>query len=78
MPSLRMAPGERCSGEQSQIFWAYYRKAVRTNEIMRSVLRSTSLTTVKFVHPSTMGTWVVDESISVEGVFLVDEVSAVL
>ena len=41
-------------------------------------MRACALTTVKFVHPSTMGTWVVDESISVEGVFLVDEVSAVL
>ena len=31
-------PSEKQSGEQSQIFWAYYPKAVRTNEIVRSVI----------------------------------------
>ena len=31
-------PGEKRSGKQSQISWAYYPKAVRTNEIARSVI----------------------------------------
>ena len=30
-------PGEKRSGKQSQISWAYYPKVVRTNEIVRSV-----------------------------------------
>ena len=36
--SLRVPPGEKQSGEQSRISWAYYSKAVRTNEIARSVV----------------------------------------
>ena len=31
-------PGEKRSGERSRISWAYYSKAVRTNEIARSVI----------------------------------------
>ena len=44
-------PGEKWSGERSRISWAYYPNVVMTNEIARLVilLRSTSLTTVKFV-----------------------------
>ena len=36
-------PGEKQSGEQSQISWAYYSKVVRTNEIARSVIISKHL-----------------------------------
>ena len=36
--SSRVPPGEKRSGERSQISWAYYLKAVRTNEIVRSVI----------------------------------------
>ena len=36
--SPRAPPGEKQSGEQSRISWAYYTKAVRTNEIARSVI----------------------------------------
>ena len=35
--SPRAPPGEKRSGEPSRISWAYYPKAVRTNEIARSV-----------------------------------------
>ena len=53
MSRLHMAPGEKQSGEQSHISWAYSPKVVRTNEIARSVIitcvRSTSLTTVKIL-----------------------------
>ena len=51
MTSPCAPPGEKPSGEQSRISWAYYPKAVRTNEIARSVIiRSTALTTVKICH----------------------------
>ena len=36
--SPRAPPGEKRSGERSRISWAYYLKAVRTNEIARSVI----------------------------------------
>ena len=36
--SLRTPPGEKLSGERSRISWAHYPKAVRTNEIARSVI----------------------------------------
>ena len=36
--SPRAPPGEKRSGERSRISWAYYSKAVRTNEIARSVI----------------------------------------
>ena len=36
--SLCVPPGEKRSGERSRISWAYYPKAVRTNEIARSVI----------------------------------------
>ena len=38
VPSPHVPPGEKRSGEQSQISWAYYPKVVRTNEIARSVI----------------------------------------
>ena len=38
VPSPRAPPGEKRSGEQSQISWAYYPKVVMTNEIVRSVI----------------------------------------
>ena len=48
MTSPRAPPGEKWFGEQSRISWAYYSKAVRTNENARSL--STSLTAAKFIH----------------------------
>ena len=36
--SLRVPPGEKWSGGQSQMSWAYSQKVVRTNEIARSVI----------------------------------------
>ena len=36
--SPRTPPREKRSGERSRISWAYYPKAVRTNEIARSVI----------------------------------------
>ena len=51
--NLRMPPSERQSGEQSQISWAYSPKAVRTNEIVRSVIITyrTCFTTVLLKYP---------------------------
>ena len=49
--SPRAPPGEKWSGEGSRISWAYYPKAVRTNQIARSVIITyTALTTVKICH----------------------------
>ena len=45
VPSPHVSPGEKQSGEWSQISWAYSRKVIWTNDIVRS-LRSTFLTTV--------------------------------
>ena len=45
--------GEKRSGEQSRISWAYSPKVVMTNEIARSgIITSTFLTTVKFLKPT--------------------------
>ena len=44
------------NSERSQIFWADSSKVVRTNEIVR-LLRSTSLTTVKFYLHSSIHTF---------------------
>ena len=49
VPIPHAASSEKRSGEQSQISWAYYPKAVKTNEILRSVITATFIT-VKFVH----------------------------
>ena len=38
VPRPRAPPGEKRSGERSQIPWAYYPKRVMTNEIARSVI----------------------------------------
>ena len=39
MPSPHAAPtGEKRSGEQSRISWAYSLKVVRTNEVVKSVI----------------------------------------
>ena len=38
VPRPRVPPGEKRSGEQSRISWAYYPKRVMTNEIARSVI----------------------------------------
>ena len=38
VPRPLTPPGEKRSGEQSQISWAYYPKRVMTNEIARSVI----------------------------------------
>ena len=38
VPRPRAPPGEKRSGERSQISWAYYPKRVITNEIARSVI----------------------------------------
>ena len=38
VPSPRVPPGEKQSGEQSHTSWAYYPKVVMTNEITRSVI----------------------------------------
>ena len=38
VPRLHTPPGEKRSGEQSRISWAYSPKVVRTNEIARSVI----------------------------------------
>ena len=38
MPRPCAPPGEKRSGERSQIPWAYYPKRVMTNEISRSVI----------------------------------------
>ena len=38
VPCLHAPPGEKRSGEQSPISWAYYSKVVMTNEIARSVI----------------------------------------
>ena len=43
MPNPCVPPGEKWSGEQSQISWAYFPEVVRTNEIARFLLPSTSL-----------------------------------
>ena len=44
MPTPSVLPSEKRSGEQSQISWDYYPKVIRTNEIVRSVIiTSTSL-----------------------------------
>ena len=48
VPTLCAPLGEKRSGELSQIC-AYSPKLMKTDEIVRS-LRSTSLTTIKFVH----------------------------
>ena len=47
VPSPYVPPSEKRSGEQSRIYWAYYPKVVRTNEIAR-LLHSTSLIAIKF------------------------------
>ena len=44
---LHVPPGEKWSSEQSRISWAYSPKVVVTNEIARSIICSTSFTTVK-------------------------------
>ena len=38
VPRPRVPPGEKRSGERSQIPWAYYPKRVMTNEIARLVI----------------------------------------
>ena len=38
VPTLRTPPGEKRSGEQSQISWAYSPKWWKTNEIARSLI----------------------------------------
>ena len=38
MSTMFAPPNKKWSGEQSQISWAYYRKVVRTNEIVRSLI----------------------------------------
>ena len=38
VPSPRVPPGKKRSGERSRIPWAYSQKVVRTNEIVRSVI----------------------------------------
>ena len=38
VPRPRAPPGEKRSGERSQIPWAYYPKRVMTNDIARSVI----------------------------------------
>ena len=38
VPSLHTPPGEKQSGEQSRILWAYSSKVVSTNEIARLVI----------------------------------------
>ena len=38
MPSPYVPPGEKRSGEQSRISWAYSQKVVRTNEIARLLI----------------------------------------
>ena len=38
VPRLHMPPGEKWSGEQSRISWAYYPNVVMANEIARSVI----------------------------------------
>ena len=51
VPRPRAPPGEKRSGEQSRIPWAYYPKRVMTNEIARLVIITYMLlTTLKFVH----------------------------
>ena len=47
-----MPPGEKQSGKQTQNFWAYSQKVVRTKEIVRSLI--TSLSAVK----GFISTWV--------------------
>ena len=43
-------PGEKWSGERSQISWAYSPKQWKTNQIARSaIITYTSLTTLKFI-----------------------------
>ena len=44
MPTQRMPPDAKWSGEGSQISWVYSLKLVKTYEIVRSLIRSTSLT----------------------------------
>ena len=51
-PALFAPLGEKLSGEQNQISWAFFRKVVRTNEIVR--LAIISLTTITFY----ISTWV--------------------
>ena len=51
-PALFAPLGEKLSGEQNQISWAYSQKVVRTNEIVR--LAIISLTTITFC----ISTWV--------------------
>ena len=51
LPRPHVPPGEKWSGEQSRVSWAYYPNIVMTNEIVRSVIiMYTFLITVKFVH----------------------------
>ena len=38
VPCPHVPPGEKQSGEQSRISWAYYLNVVMTNEIARSVI----------------------------------------
>lgn len=38
VPSLHVPQGKKWSGEQCQISWAYFQKAVMTNEIVRSLI----------------------------------------
>ena len=46
VPSPRVPLGEKWSGEQSQISWAYTPKVVRTNEIVRLAYIALFFTTV--------------------------------
>ena len=50
VPSPRAPPGDKRSGEQSRISWAYSPKRWKSNEIARSlIITYTSLTTLKFI-----------------------------
>ena len=52
VPTQRMPPDAKLSGEGSQISWTYFLKLVKTYKIARSLIHtySTSLTTVKLFH----------------------------
>ena len=49
-PSLHMPPGEKQSGEQSQICLGLFPKTTGEDQWDCEIVRSTSFTTVKFVH----------------------------
>ena len=50
VPGLHVPQGEKWSGEQCQISWAYFQKVVTTNEIVRSlIVMYTVLTIANFI-----------------------------